>query len=134
MQVPDELVRWKKFDSGLSDGGLVKSILKDVAKSKKLKEKGEPYKSAKDMLEEYGITMDQLRQIIKAEDDAKSTTNEKFKLAGNIWVFEDGFIGKSYCRAGELMVKAIEDAYKQLGFTVPITGEYLTGDSWATCH
>lgn len=134
MQVPDELVRWKKFDSGINDGGKVKKILADVSKSRKLKGKGEPYKSAAEMLIEYEISMDQLKSVIKADNDARELVNDKFTLAGNIWVFEDGSVGKSYSRAGELMVKAIEDAYIELGFSVPITGAYLTGTSWASCH
>lgn len=134
MQVPDNLVRWKKFPSGIDDGELVKKILSDVAASKKLKGKGKPYKSAQEMLVEYSITMDQLKSAIKAESDAKELTNDKFELAGNTFVFENGDIGKSYSRAGELMVRAIEGAYKQLGFTVPISGCYLTGRSWAGCH
>lgn len=103
-------------------------------KSKKAKSKGKPYKTAKEMLEEYNISMDELKKIIKARTDAESLDGGKFKLSGNTRVLEDGSIGRCYCRAGELMVQCIEDAYKQLDFHVPITGEYLIGTDWASCH
>lgn len=135
MQVPESEVRFKEFDTGFTDGSLVKKILKDVAKSKKKKEAGEEYKTALQMLDEYNITMDQLKVVIKAESDAKQYKADKFVLSGNIRYTEDGKILRCYCRAGELMVKCIEDAYKdELNFTVPITGEYLFGKSWGDAH
>ena len=90
------------------------------------------------MLEEYNIDMEQLKKVIKANKDAEDLDGGKFILSGNIKVLEDGSIGRCYSRAGELMVKAIEDAYKDgLGFRVPITGEYLVASSdegWAGAH
>jgi hypothetical protein len=134
LQCPDGLVRWKRFDTGFSDPTLVTRILGDVDKSKKAKSKGKPYKTAKEMLEEYGISMEELKGIIKARENAENLDGGKFKLSGNTRVLEDGSIGRCYCRVGELMVQCIEDAYKQLDFHVPITGEYLIGTDWASCH
>ena len=112
--------------------------MKDVKKSKDSKKKGKLYKTAKEMLSEYQITMDELKTVIKAESDAEDLDGGKFILSGNVKVLEDGTIGRCYSRAGELMVKAIEDAYKdELGFRVPITGEYLVAHSsegWAGAH
>lgn len=124
----------KYWETPLDNGELLKTILKDVEKSKELKGKGKPYKTAKEMCEEYEISMDTLREIIKVEKEAKDFSTEKFLLSGNIRIEEDGRICKAYCRAGELMVKSIEEAYQTLGFKVPITGEYLFGRSWAECH
>lgn len=137
LQVPDKLVRWKKFDTTINNGETVKKVLADVKDSKKKKSKGKEYKTANEMLVEYNITMDQLKSAIKAEKDAEDLSNEKFLLSGNTYVFEDGKIGRSYSRAGELMTHAIEEAYVELGFRVPITGEYLVADredGWAGAH
>lgn len=116
----------------------MEKVLKDVKKSKKQKADGKPYKTAKEMLSEYSINMDQLKAIIHANESAENLDGGKFVLSGNVKVLEDGSIGRCYSRAGELMVKAIEDAYKnELGFRVPITGEYLVATSdegWAGAH
>lgn len=135
MQVPESEVEFYRFETGFKDSKFVETILKDVKKSKKLKKEGEPYKTAHEMLEEYQITMDQLKQIIKAEDDAKNLTVEgKTHLSGNTRII-DGDVVRAYCRASELMVQCIEDAYKnELGFNVPITGEGLFGKTWGECH
>lgn len=127
-------MRWKKYDTGFRDKEFIVTILDDVAKSKKNKSKGKPYKSPKEMCEEYSITMDQLKCILKAQKDAEDTKGGKFRLSGNTRVLEDGSIAIGYSRAGELMVECIEDAYKELNFKVPITGEYLVGKDWADCH
>lgn len=111
--------------------------MKDVEKSKKKKKKGEKYKSAKEMCEEYEINMDQLKNIINAQDKADELSSDKFILSGNTKVFKDGTIGRAYSRAGELMVKCIEDAYKILNCPVHITGEYLMAspdEGWAGAH
>lgn len=137
LQCPDELIRWKRFETGFDNQEFVQKLLKDVSKSKESKAKGKPYKSAKEMIQEYGITMDQLKQVIKAQDDAENLEGGKFVLSGNTKVLKDGTIGRCYSRAGELMVKCIEDAYKLLEFKVPITGEYLVASSeegWAGAH
>ena len=119
----------------MSDGNLVKRILKDVEKSKKKKKNGEEYKTAKEMLIEYGISMDQLKRLIDVEKEAKELDGGKFLLSGNIRYEDNGEITRCYCRAGELMVECIEDAYKEeLKFTVPITGEYLFGKTWGDAH
>lgn len=89
------------------------------------------------MIEEYNITMPELIKIINAEVDAKSLDGGKFLLSGNVKVLNNGNVGRCYSRAGELMVQAIEDAYKEIGFTVPITGEYLVASSdegWSGAH
>lgn len=87
------------------------------------------------MLVEYNISMDQLKKLIDVEKEAKEFDGGKFLLSGNIRYEDDGRITRCYCRAGELMVKCIEDAYKdELKFTVPITGEYLFGKTWGECH
>jgi len=137
LQVPDKLVRWKRFETGFSDQDLVKRLLADVAKSKKAKSKGKPYKTAKEMLKEYNMTMEQLKCIIEAKDQADNLEGGKFILSGNTKVLEDGSIGRCYSRAGELMVRCIEDAYKELNCPVHITGEYLVAhhtEGWAGAH
>ena len=37
-------------------------------------------------------------------------------------------------RLGKLTVQCLTDAAKQLGFKVPLTGEYKIGVSWDQCH
>ena len=130
-------MRWKEFDTGFSDKVFVKKILSDVAESKKKKKAGDEYKTAHQMLEEYNITMDQLKTIIKAETDAENLKIKGFILAGRVKVLDNGKVGACYSRAGEMMVQCIEDAYKELGFRVPITGEYLVAthkEGWAGAH
>lgn len=134
LQVPDSLVRWKKFENGLKDKTKVEDILRDVDKSKKLKEKGKPYKSAIEICNEYGIEMDQLKAVINSHSQAIALEGGKFSLSGNVRVLDDGSLGRAYTRAGELMVRCIEDAYKLLDFKVPITGSYLIGKDWAETH
>jgi hypothetical protein len=85
-QVPDNLVRWKMFDT---------------------------------------------------KEEAESYEVDKFILSGNVREFtEDGKTqwGRAYCKAGELMVKAIEEATEKLGCPFDITGEYLMGKTWGQCH
>lgn len=111
--------------------------MRDVSKSKKAKGAGKPYKSAKEMLDEYGISMEQLKKTIKALSDAEGLEGGKFVLSGNTKVLEDGSVGRCYSRAGELMVRCIEDAYKGLNCPVHITGEYLVAhhtEGWAGAH
>lgn len=135
MQNPDELIDFYRYPTGFSDKKFVETVLKDVANSKKLKKAGEPYKSAQEMLVEYGITMQQLKDIINAETQAKNLEIKGKILSGNVKVDEEGNVVRIYARAGELMVQCIEDAYKdELGFNVPITGEYLWGSSWSDAH
>ena len=135
LQVPESEVEFYRFPSGLEDRKMVETIFKDVEKSKKKKKNGEEYKSATSMLDEYGITMNQLKQIIKAENDASSLEVEGRLLSGNVKVDEDGNFVRAYTRSGELMVRCIEDAYKdELGFSVPITGAFLYGKSWYDAH
>lgn len=89
------------------------------------------------MCEEYSIDMEQLKDIINAQDLAESTDGGRFILSGNTKVLDDGSIGIAYSRAGELMVKCIEDAYKLLKCPVHITGEYLMAspeEGWAGAH
>lgn len=102
--------------------------------SKKLKKSGKGYKSAKKMCEEYQISMDQLKQVIKAKTDSDNLDGGRFILAGKSYIMDNGNIGRAYSRTGELMVKAIEEAYVEMGFRVPISGEYLVGRNWADCH
>jgi len=137
LQSPEKLLRWKEFETGFTDKPFVDRLLKDVAKAKKDKKNGEEYKSANEMLTEYEISMNDLKKVIKAESDAESLDGGKFILSGNIKVLENGNVGRCYSRAGEMMVQCIEDAYKELGFNVPITGEYLVASSeegWAGAH
>ncbi len=102
--------------------------------SKKLKKGGKEYKSAKTMCEEYNITMYQLKQVINAKAQSDNLDGGKFVLAGKSYYMENGSIGRAYSRTGELMVKAIEEAYVVMGFRVPISGEYLVGHNWSDCH
>lgn len=134
IEIPPNLIRFKEFSTGFEDKGFVETVLKDVAKSKKNKKAGKEYKSAKEMCEEYNITMDQLKKVINAETEAKELEGGKFLLSGNVKVLPNGNVARAYSRTGELMVKAIEEAYVQMGFRVPITGEYLFGKNWADCH
>lgn len=134
LQVPDSLIRWKEFDTGFDDSVLVSDILADVKNSKELKAKGKPYKSANEMLTEYSISMDQLRSVINADKEARDLDGGRFVLSGNVRVLDNGNVARCYSRAGEAMVEAIEEAYSQMGFDVPITGSYLVGLDWADCH
>lgn len=47
---------------------------------------------------------------------------------------EDGKLTLMYCPVGEMVVKCFWQASKMLGVPFQITGEYLTGESWGTCH
>lgn len=124
-----------RFPTGFDNKEFVELVLKDVNNSKKLKKAGESYKTAHEMLVEYNITMDELKNIICAEEKAKNLSIEGKVLSGNVRVMEDGSVARAYSRASEIMVKSIEDAYrKELGFTVPITGEGLFGKTWGQCH
>jgi hypothetical protein len=39
-----------------------------------------------------------------------------------------------YCRAGELAVKAVNDAGKYYNLNIDLTAGYMLGNSWKTCH
>lgn len=134
LQVPEKQVRWKEFPTPFEDGDFVKLLLEDIKLSKSNKKKGLPFKSAKEMVTEYNITIDQIKQVMKAEEDAISYEVEGFLLSDNVRIRENGSVARAYSRAGALMVESIEEAYLQLGFNVPITGAYLIGKNWSDCH
>lgn len=128
------MVRWKEFKTPFTDGKFVKLLLADVKKSKEAKKKGKPFKSAKEMVEEYNITMDQLKDTIKSQTDAEGYEVSGFTLSGNTRIRSNGSVARAFSRAGVLMVEAIEEAYVQMKFNVPITGCYLVGKNWSECH
>jgi hypothetical protein len=86
------------------------------------------------MCEEYNIDMNQLRKVIKAKEESDNLSGGRFVLSGKSYYMDNGSVGRAYSRTGELMVKAIEEAYIEMGFRVPISGEYLVGRNWAECH
>lgn len=47
---------------------------------------------------------------------------------------ENGKFEVIYCPVGEMVVKCVEKAAQMMGSPVHITGDYLTGTNWATCH
>lgn len=47
---------------------------------------------------------------------------------------ENGIYHITYCPVGEMVVRCIERSAKMMNSPVFITGEYLTGYSWAECH
>lgn len=62
--------------------------------------------------------------------DGHCVKEGKFKCDPN----EDGTYTIIYCPVGEMVVKCIERATRMMKIPVKITGEYLTGYSWADCH
>jgi len=132
LQVPDKLMRLKEFETGLSDKKLVDNLVKNIDDMEK---KGKYTKE--EICQKFSIEIEQLNRVIQAKANAESLDGGKFVLSGNIKVLDNGNIARAYCRAGELMVKAIEDAYKMLNFKVPITGEYLIAtpeEGWGGSH
>jgi len=71
--------------------------------------------------------------MFDTKEEAENYEVDGFILSGNVREF-DGKFGRAYCKAGELMVKAIEEAAKQMECPIPITGEYLMGKTWGECH
>lgn len=135
MQVPESEVRFKEFDTGFTDKNFVEKLLKEVKTSDKKKDAEEEYKDHETICKENDISLDQLQKVIFAEKSAKGLDGGKFILSGNVRVTSRGKVARCYCRAGELMVQCIQDAYRdELKFDVPITGEYLFGKSWGDCH
>ncbi|AEZ66172.1 DNA polymerase [Pectobacterium phage phiTE] len=47
---------------------------------------------------------------------------------------ESGVYTVVYCPVGHMVVKCVEQAARMMKSPVFITGEYLTGESWGTCH
>lgn len=87
-------------------------------------------------------------KMFDTKEEAKAYEVEGFILSGNVREFE-GKWGRAYCKSGELMVKAFEEAgrilmederkeYENEGkpYTcqIPITGEYLVGKTWGETH
>ncbi|QVW02124.1 DNA polymerase [Vibrio phage ICP1] len=137
LQVPNNLVRLKEFDTGINEKTTVESVLKLIDKAAKLKDKGEDFDSYQVIGSKFGLSETQVENVVQARSAAKSLEGGKFVLSGNIKILDNGNIARAYCRAGELMVKCIEDAYKILEFNVPITGEYLMAtpeEGWGGSH
>ena len=134
MQVPEALMRWKKFETGVANKDVVDKVIHDIKSAKKNKKNNKPFLTDKEIGELYELTEQDVIKINKAKQDADDLEINGFLLSGNTFTFEDGSVGRNYSRAGVLMVEAIEEAYEELGFRVPITGEYLSGTSWGSCH
>lgn len=134
LQVPDSLMRWKKFETPLTDKKTIENILHDVKEAKGNEKKGKDFLSVEDIASKNGVSVDDVIGTTEAQKQASGLVVEGFMLAANTYVFETGAIGRCYSRAGVLMVEAIEEAYKQLNCPVHITGEYLAGKNWANCH
>lgn len=121
----------------MDDKSLIENILKSVDDAEKAKAKEKEYQSEEDICLQYSIAPENLHQICSASKSAKELNGGKFVLSGNTKVLDNGNIARAYCRAGELMVRCIEDAYKMLEFKVPITGEYLMAtpeEGWSGAH
>lgn len=135
LQIPPEQMRVKEFITGLSDKKLTEKVIKEVKVSKKKEKEGEEFKTIDTICSELNLTEGVLNQVMKAHNEAEDLNGGKFLLSGKSWVLENGNVARFYCRAGELMVQCIEDAYKdELKFHVPITGEYLVGRTWGDAH
>lgn len=135
LEVPESEMEIFEFPTGFSDKSFVQTVLDDVNNSKKLKKAGKTYKTAYEMLDEYNISMQQLKDIINADAEAKSMKLEGKKLSANTYILDNGSIARSYCRASEIMVESIEKAYSEvLKFDVPISGEGLFGKTWGDAH
>lgn len=134
LQVPEELMRWKKFDTEVRNKKTVKGILKDLKESKSNEKKGRDFLSKEDVAEKNKVTLEQVISTERADSDAMSLKVDNFMLSANTFIFDSGKIGRCYSRAGVLMVEAIEEAYQQLNCPVHITGEYLCGKTWGDCH
>lgn len=128
-------MRTKEFITGLTDKKLTEQVINVVKKSKKKEKEGEEFKTLSEIADSFELTEEQINQVMKAYNEAEDLNGGKFLLSGKSWVLENGNVGRFYCRAGELMVQCIEDAYKyELNFHVPISGEYLVGRSWGDAH
>lgn len=67
------------------------------------------------------------------ENDEKMVDKDGNQLYDPI-LNEDGKLTLVYCPVGEMVVKCFWQASKMLGVPFQITGEYLTGESWGSCH
>ena len=134
MQVPDEMMRWKKFETGVEDAGVVNKVIHDLSDAKKAKKNGKDYLSELQIGMIYGITEQDVTNIRDAKKGADDLKMGDFLLSGNTYTFGNGDIGRNFSRAGVIMVEAIEEAYQQLNCPVHITGEYLCGTTWGECH
>ncbi len=134
LEVPDSEVRWKNFSTPFDNRKDVTMIIEAKAKNDKLEKKGKEFKDVKGIAKELGFSTEDVQATLDTHKEVRDYTVEGYVLSGNVRVRGDGAIGKCYSLAGVLMVKAIEDAYVELGFTVPITGEYLAGRCWMECH
>lgn len=134
LQVPDEMMRWKKFETGVEDSLIVNNVIHDLKAAKKAKKDGKDYLTNLQIGMVYGITEQDVENIDKAKKDADDLKMDNFLLSGNTYTFENGDIGRNFSRAGVIMVEAIEEAYERLNFNVKITGEYLCGTTWGECH
>ena len=73
-----------------------------------------------------------------SEEEAKSFSVDGRVLSGNVRKFyhegKEPTFAKAFVRAGELMVRAFEQAAIQLDCPFEITGEYMIGKTWGDCH
>lgn len=134
LQVPAEMMRWKRFETGVENKALVNSIIAELKKAKKAKKEGKDYKTNLQLGIEYGLLESDIDNIQTAKEQADKYEVEGFLLSGNTYTFENGDVARNYSRAGVIMVEAIEEAYQQLNCPVKITGEYLCGRTWGDCH
>jgi hypothetical protein len=62
---------------------------------------------------------------------------DSFYDPDKIWsgvIKTDKGIFRAYCKAGELGVKSIREAGRQLGLNVLLDAEYMVGRSWRDTH
>lgn len=76
-------------------------------------------------------------KTFKDEDAAKAWKAERQEATGKLYS-EVSHIGDvyfaGYAEPGELFVKAIAESAKHFNLEVPLSGDYIIGNNWASCH
>lgn len=132
-EVPNELIETYEFESGFSDTGMVKKVVKVYDKELENHTKKKPFKSRKQIAEEFGISFDQLVYLIEQRDVCESFEREDGKLLSNSTVIDGNFV-RYYSRVGELGDWSLTQAGKYFKLPLPFEAAYDIGNNLAETH
>lgn len=132
-EVPDELITTYTFDSGFEDSAFVKKVIKTYDKEAENHAKKKPFKSRKQMAEDFGISFEELVALVDARDECEKFEHPDGKLLSNSAVVDGKFV-RYYSRVGELGDWSLMQAGKFFKLPLPFNAAYDIGNNLAETH
>ena len=132
-EVPDELITPYYFETGFEDSTFIKKVIKTYDKELKNHKEKKPFRDRKQIAEDFGITFDQLINIIDQRDKCEGFEHPEGKLLSNSAVVDGKFV-RYYSRVGELGDWSLTQAGKYFKLPLPFNAAYDIGNNLAETH